>query len=76
MKYRFIRQQSEGYCVTHLCRAMKVSQSAYYAWRSRPAKLVTAEELHLYRRTKELFVVSRESLGNRELVMGRTCGYA
>ena len=47
---------------------MKVSPSAYYAWRNRPATLITADELHLYRRTKALFVASRESLGSRNLM--------
>tara|TARA_Y100001949_G_C15943682_1_gene311383 strand:- start:27 stop:818 length:792 start_codon:yes stop_codon:yes gene_type:complete len=47
---------------------MNVSKSAFYAWKARPAKVVTAEELHLYRRTKELFKASRNSLGSRELV--------
>lgn len=46
---------------------MKVSSSSYYAWRSRPAKLITAEDLHLYRRAKALFKRSRKSLGYREL---------
>ncbi len=38
-----------------------------YAWLKRPAKLITAEELHLYRCAKTLFKRSRESLGYREL---------
>ena len=46
---------------------MRVSPSAYYAWAKRPAKLITAEELHLYRRAKALFKASRNSLGSREL---------
>ena len=46
---------------------MRVSRSAYYAWKKRPAKLITAQELHLYRRAKALFEVSRNSLGSREL---------
>jgi len=46
---------------------MKVSRSNYYAWRKRPAKLITAEKLHLYRRAKVLFKRSRQSLGYREL---------
>ena len=46
---------------------MRVSPSAYYAWVKRPAKLITAEELHLYRRAKALFNASRHSLGSREL---------
>ena len=50
-----------------LCTMLKVPTSAYYAWRKRPVKLITADELHLYRRAKELFKQSRNSLGSREL---------
>lgn len=46
---------------------MKVSRSNYYAWQKRPAKIITAETLHLYRRAKALFERSRQSLGYREL---------
>ncbi|MBE0351765.1 putative transposase [Pseudoalteromonas lipolytica LMEB 39] len=46
---------------------MKVNRSSYYAWLARPAKLIPAEELHLYRRAKALFKRSRASLGYREL---------
>ena len=53
--------------MTLLCRCMNVSTSAYYAWIKRPAKLITEEELRLYRKTKELFRDSRESLGNRAM---------
>ncbi len=50
-----------------LYRVMQVSKSAYYAWTIRPATLISADELHLYRRAKELFRASRDSLGSREL---------
>ncbi|WP_373317232.1 IS3 family transposase [Shewanella sairae] len=46
---------------------MKVSRSAYYAWLNRPAKIITAVQLHLYRRAKAIFKQSRNSLGYREL---------
>lgn len=46
---------------------MKVGISSYYAWLARPAKLITAKELHLYRRAKTLLKRSRESLSYREL---------
>ncbi len=45
-----------------------VSTSAYYDWLKRPGNVITAETLHLYRRIKQLFKRSRESLGNREMV--------
>jgi len=51
-----------------LCHVMNVSKSAFYAWKARPAKVITAEELHLYRHAKALFKASRNSLGSRELV--------
>ncbi|NOR70624.1 MAG: IS3 family transposase, partial [Methylomarinum sp.] len=44
-----------------------MSRSAYYAWLHRPAKLIDAQELHLYRRCKALFNQSRGSLGTRQL---------
>jgi putative transposase len=46
---------------------MLVGKSAFYAWKARPAPLITAVDLHLYRRAKDLFHASRDSLGSREL---------
>lgn len=53
--------------VVKLCKVMKVSRSAYYAWLKRPAKVITVEQLNLYRQAKRLFERSRNSLGYREL---------
>lgn len=50
-----------------LCSVMQVSSSAYYDWLKRPAKVITADGLQLYRRAKALFAASRNSLGSREL---------
>jgi len=60
-------RHSQAYPVTMLCSAMQVSSSAYYDWLKRPAKVITADELQLYRRAKALFAASRNSLGSREL---------
>ena len=46
---------------------MQVGTSAYYAWKKRPAKLISPETLHLYRRMKALFKQSRDGLGSREM---------
>ncbi len=67
MKFRFIDQHGQSYPVRLLCRVMNVSKSAFYAWKARPAKIISAKELHVYRRIKELFSASRSSLGSREL---------
>ena len=45
-----------------------MSRSGYYAWVKRPATLISADELNLYRRAKTLFNTSRQSLGSREFM--------
>tara|TARA_R110000787_G_C13354578_1_gene439433 strand:+ start:354 stop:842 length:489 start_codon:yes stop_codon:yes gene_type:complete len=67
VKCRFVQNNAQDYPVRILCRVMKVSKSAFYAWKARPTRLITAQELHLYRRTKALFSASRQSLGSREM---------
>ena len=47
---------------------MQVSRRAYYDWKRKPAKIIGAQTLHLYRRLKTLFIESRRSMGSRELV--------
>ena len=67
MKYRFIDDHGQNYPTRLLCRVMGVGKSSFYAWKAKPAVVVSADELHLYRRAKTLFYASRESLGSREL---------
>jgi len=67
VKCRFIKDLVTTYPVRLLCRVMQVSHSAYYAWRKRPAQIITANEVHLYRRMKELFSESG-SLGSRMML--------
>ena len=50
------------------CTLLGLSRSGFYAWRKRPAKLISAQELKLYYTAKDLFGKSRESLGSRELM--------
>lgn len=50
-----------------LCRLMLVNRSSYYFYRNRPIRLISVEELALYRSAKELFRASRSSLGSRGL---------
>ena len=67
MKYRFIDEHAHDYPTWRLCRVMGVGKSSFYAWKAKPAAIISAEELHLYRRAKVLFEESRDSLGSREL---------
>ena len=68
IKFQFIQEQSVQYPTRLCCQVMQVSHAAYYAWLKRPAALITADELHLYRRIKQLFADSRGSLGSRGLL--------
>jgi len=58
----------EGYPVKFCCALLGLSRSGFYAWRKRPAKLISAQELALYSVARERFRKSRESLGSRELM--------
>ena len=51
-----------------LCEVMGVSTTAFYDWLKRPAKLLSSDTLALYRRMKQLFKQSRNSLGSREMM--------
>ncbi len=65
MRYAFIRSNAASFPVIHLCWLLGVKRSAYYSWRSRPAKIIGPEELELRRRMKALFAESQGSLGSR-----------
>jgi len=58
----------EGHPVSLSCDALGLSRSGYYAWEKRPAQLITEDTLMLYRKAKQLFKESRNSLGSREMM--------
>ncbi|EIM28597.1 hypothetical protein MicloDRAFT_00027350 [Microvirga lotononidis] len=47
MKFQFIDVAKESFPVTRLCQVLGVSQSGYFAWRSRPASPRQREDLVL-----------------------------
>ena len=53
--FKTIEQLSSVFPVVKLCKVMKVSRSAYCAWLKRPAKVITVEQLNLYRKAKYFF---------------------
>jgi len=53
----------EHYPVVDLCKVLRVTPDAYYQWRRKPAKLITEEELLLYREAKRLFNQTRSGIG-------------
>lgn len=67
MRYRFIRELAGEFGVRRLCRVMRVSASAWYAWRKRPV-VSSPGDVGIRVRLKALFTASRESAGSRTLV--------
>lgn len=47
---------------------MRVSTSAYYDWYKQPVRLIDSKTWQLCQRMKALFIQSRASLGNRQMV--------
>ncbi|MEL0630924.1 IS3 family transposase, partial [Psychromonas aquatilis] len=62
-----MRASRSKYPVKLLCNALQVSRSAFYDWLERPAKIISEEELNMYRTARQLFTRSRGSLGSRQL---------
>ncbi|PSX20489.1 IS3 family transposase [Photobacterium kishitanii] len=67
VKFRYIRDNRSQFEIKTVCKVLKVSRSAYYDWLARPAKIISENELKLYRTAKRLFKRSRNSLGSRQL---------
>jgi len=44
--------------MSNLCKILQVSRSAYYAWLKRPVKVITANELMLYRGMKAYWMIA------------------
>ena len=67
MRYPFIRENAAEFSTRRLCRVMRVSASAFYAWCRAPHD-DSADDLALRVQLRALFAASRESAGSRQLV--------
>lgn len=70
MRYRFIHDNAGEFSIRLLCRVMRLSPSAWYAWRKRP-EIPAPDDTAVRVRLKALFTASRESAGSRMLVKKR-----
>ncbi|KAF1366239.1 IS3 family transposase [Yokenella regensburgei] len=66
MRYHFIRDHAGEFGVRRLCRVMRVSSSAWYAWHKRPAS-TSPDDVGIRARLKALFTANREGVGSRTL---------
>ena len=58
MKFQFIDAARENFPVTRLCQVVEVSQSGYFAWRSRPAGPRQREDLVLLAHIRSAVILS------------------
>lgn len=63
MKFKAITEWAEFYSIVDCCRVLRVSPSAYYHWKRKPVKIISEDELLLYREAKRLFNQTRSGIG-------------
>ena len=63
MRFKAIAQWALNYSIVDLCSALRVSPGAYYRWRRKPSKIISEDELLLYREAKRLFNQTRSGIG-------------
>jgi len=63
VRYAFIRTQERTHRITHLCAALAVSRSGYYAWRDRPVSARTADDQRLLPVLRRLHHEARDGYG-------------
>ncbi|HCM8928515.1 TPA: IS3 family transposase, partial [Salmonella enterica subsp. enterica serovar Paratyphi B] len=67
VRYEFIRENTGTFSVRPLCRVMRVSTSAYYAWCKKPP-VSGPDDTEERVRLRALFSASRQGAGSRTLV--------
>ena len=63
MRYQFIRDHAPAHRVSALCRALRVSRSGYYGWKTRPECARARENRRLLARIRAVHARSREAYG-------------
>jgi transposase InsO family protein len=64
VKFAFIAEHSQQYCITLLCQALEVSESGYYAWKSREPSQPCREDAHLSAEIQQIFLEHRQVYGS------------
>ena len=79
MRYRFVQQHQGQFRVIALCRVMKVTRSAYYAWQKRRPSPRQQENETLLVKIRQFFTRSQGTYGSLRILRdlreeGFTCG--
>ncbi len=63
MKYAFIRENSNQHGVQKMCKALRVSKSGYYEWKTRPLSKRALIDKSLSEEIRQIHIESRENYG-------------
>ena len=79
MRCQFIQAEAAHFPIAVLCRVLQVSQSGYYAWRSRTESLRMQQNRQLTEKIQSLFAASRQTYGSPRIhadlkALGVSCG--
>jgi len=79
VRYRFVERHKKAWPVRLMCKVLRLSPSAYYAWRKRPEPVRKQENKALIPRVREIHAQMRESYGTRRMAdelckRGADCG--
>src|SRR3712207_7324696 len=67
MRFQLIDAAKKDFPVQRLCKVLGVSQSGYFAWKSRPASRRQREDLVLLAHVRSAFQLSHETYGSPRL---------
>jgi putative transposase len=67
MKYQFIEQQKQEFPVVVMCQVLGVSESGFYAWRTRPTCRRQREDAHLSTQIRQIFTAHHGRYGSPRL---------
>ena len=66
-RYEFVEEERNDYSIERLCRAMKVSDAAYYAWGKGKTYQLSRTKSELADRVKKVFYLHRRRYGARRI---------
>ena len=76
MRFRFIEVRRVGYPVRVMCNVLDVSRAGYYAWRSRPESMRSAENRELLEDIQQVHCDNRGRYGGPRIPAGRSADLA
>jgi transposase InsO family protein len=67
VRYEFIEKEKSSHSIGRLCRTLKVSEDAFYAWRAGKTYQLSPQKSEIAERVKEVFLSHRRRYGARRI---------